>query len=93
MTGKLKPNEFKLLNPQVDGLKINGKIGVLHFIRFENLQEDFDKICSTLNIPKTALPHKNASIREGYSSYYTDETREFVRNFYREDLQYFGYEF
>jgi hypothetical protein len=33
----------------------------LFFIRFENLQEDFDTFCDKVNIPRQVLPHKNKS--------------------------------
>ncbi|MFW6130630.1 MAG: sulfotransferase family 2 domain-containing protein [Atribacterota bacterium] len=62
--------------------------------RFENLQEDFDKICDILKISQRKLPHKNKSKRKSdYRSYYNDETKQIVCEMYKNDIDFFGYRF
>ena len=65
----------------------------LFFIRFENLQQDFDTFCDKVNIPRQVLPHKNKSERKHYTEYYDNATRELVEKMYAKDLEYFGYKF
>ena len=65
----------------------------LHYIRFENLQEDFDDLCDILDIPKQILPHYNQSKRNHYSSYYSIDARNFIAKQYEEDIEMFKYKF
>jgi hypothetical protein len=61
--------------------------------RFERLQEDFDYVCQYLGLPKSTLPRINRTNHDHYSTYFTNETREYVENIYKEDLERFGYAF
>ena len=60
--------------------------------RFENLEEDFEKVCSYLNI-KSKLPHKNITVRPSYKRYYSDLSAQIIYDIYKEDVEAFGYEF
>lgn len=63
-------------------------------IRFENLQDDFDRICDRLDKPRQLLPHVNAGHRlRNYRKYFDRETRRQAEHMFREDLDAFGYEF
>lgn len=51
------------------------------YIRFENLQPDFDAMRQSLRLPAEPLPKARASIRpqgSGYREYYTDWSREYI---------------
>lgn len=77
---------------------INYVQGNIDFIlRFENLQEDFNNLCSHLNINPQKLPHRfsSSSIRNSvpYQDFYDDESKEMVRRIYNIDIEYFKYEF
>ncbi|MGC1273666.1 MAG: sulfotransferase family 2 domain-containing protein [Planctomycetaceae bacterium] len=69
------------------------RVDVDFVIRFENLQEDFDRVCDRLGIPREQLPHRNQSSRKPYQEYYDGELRELVGKHYADDVWAFGYEF
>lgn len=67
--------------------------------KYENLQDDFKRICQILKINNYKLPLEMISpeakkiIRPHYSSYYDDETLAIVKDIYSEDIKYLGYKF
>lgn len=64
--------------------------------RFEQFEADLKVILSRLNLEAQQLliPRKNKSkSKSHYSSFYTPELIELVRDFYQEDLDAFGYDF
>ncbi|MGB7452385.1 MAG: sulfotransferase family 2 domain-containing protein [Lysobacterales bacterium] len=84
-------NNPKAFQPQVEWLKDDeGKISIDFIGRFESINEDFDQIKSVIGL-EAELPHLNASKRAGYQSYYDDESREIVADWFREDIELFGY--
>jgi hypothetical protein len=66
---------------------------VNYVMRFENLADDFGKVCAALDISPMKLPQYNRSIREHYSRYYDDELRELVRARFAAEVECFGYTF
>jgi len=86
-------NNPKAFQPQVEWLRDDeGKISVDFIGKFETINEDFNKIKNVIGV-ETELPHLNASKRASYQSYYDDETREIVAEWFREDIEVFGYHF
>lgn len=66
---------------------------IVDFIgRYENLQEDFQHICKTLNV-EAFLPHIRKSNHHDYRLYYDDETRRLVAEGSKEDIEFFNYTF
>jgi hypothetical protein len=70
----------------------NGKVIVDFVGRFENLEQDFNKVCNMIGVD-CQLPHVNRTVRTEYRDYYTRETREIVRSIAQPDIEMFGYEF
>lgn len=68
---------------------------IVDFIgRYENLAEDFKKVCSVIGLQQLELPHeRHKSKHTHYSAYYTPQTREIVAQRYAKDIKYFGYQF
>lgn len=69
----------------------DGKLIVDFIGKFENLQEDFNKICDKIGLPKIKLPHNNASGKKGRENCLTEENKEIIYNLYKIDFDNFGY--
>ena len=78
---------------QYDCLTVNSKLAVDFIGRFENLQADFNTICKHIQIPSIQLDIHNSTKHEHYSKYYDQETKEYVFNLFKKDIDYFNYEF
>lgn len=91
---------------QWDFLTFKEKLIVDFIGRFENLQEDFDKVCKHIGLPQTQLPKLNTSDTHKYilpevtekanlhySQWYTDEILEFVNKKAKTEIDYFGFKF
>jgi hypothetical protein len=70
----------------------SGKVLVDYVGRFESLDEDFQRICSSMGI-SAKIEHLNKSEHADYRSYYDDETAHWVAEFCAEDILRFGYAF
>jgi len=70
---------------------LSGRI-VADFVgHYERLQEDFDLICG---VGRRRLPHRRkATDREDYRRYYDDQTADLVAEYFRRDIENFGYAF
>jgi len=64
-----------------------------YFIRFENLENDFRKVCNLIGIPWEPLPIRNKSESQNYLSYYDGELVELVQKMFSDEIEFFGYEF
>ncbi len=71
----------------------NGDISLDFIGRFENIQEDFNYICSKLNIPFCTLIPSNQTEHNPYWEYYDDESRDFVGVKFEKDVNSFSYDF
>ena len=92
---KLQAN-FRHVLPQYQYIFNDQGKQLVDFIgRFENLESDFKVICKKLNIVYQPLPKTNRSNPDtlDYRRFYDAETRDFVANFYAEDISRFNYSF
>lgn len=67
------------------------------YIRYENLQEDYDKVCKRVGISQHKLPHHRGTFRSEddlYQVYFKDEKhRTIVEDEWDLEIKYFGYKF
>jgi hypothetical protein len=81
-----------LVIPQADVLAGEDGQSEMDYVgRYESLQESYDEICRRIGLPAGVLARKNASIHSDYMNYYDAELKEMVGDFYRRDLELFGY--
>ena len=59
---------------------------------YENLVEDFDYVCKSLNIG-ASLPHLKTSMHGNYKRYYSDKTKRLIEEHFKEDIDLFRYRF
>jgi hypothetical protein len=84
------------IQSQLDYLiDLQGKILVDFIGHYENLAEDFESITSQLKIDGISLPHKRQAKdrSKDYRDYYTDDLAELVGNYFKRDIEAFGYRF
>lgn len=86
-------NVYSMFLPQYDWISMpDGEVAVDFIGRFENLAEDIAFIKRKLNIT-APLPRIRSSLRDHYSKYYDDETRDIVGDYFKKDIDFFGYTF
>jgi hypothetical protein len=61
--------------------------------RYENLKEDWSKVCRTLQLPALPLGRENQVVRQDYRIFYDDESRELVANRFARTIELFDYRF
>ena len=65
----------------------------LDFIgRFENFEDDVYLVGDLIGVMVERIPKINTTKHDHYSTYYCDESRQRVEDYYEKDFEYFGYE-
>jgi hypothetical protein len=83
-----------VLRPQTYWLKsFSGNIELDFIGRFENLNADFSVVTDALGVPDLQLPHKLEGGGASYLTAYSRETKNMVSEFYKEEIDLFGYKF
>lgn len=83
----------KMFMPQSEWIKDeNNKVAVKHILRFEKLEQDFNKIARILQL-EPGLPHLNKTINKQYNSMYDKETAQLIEEWFSEDIERFEYTF
>jgi len=75
-------------------LLIDSEIAMDYVGKVESIDYDFQKIRERIGLPNNnidRLPITNASFRKDYMSYYSNDQKEFVVNFFNDDFVNFGY--
>jgi len=76
--------------------KYNKEIVCDYFVRQENMENDVKVLFERLNIQDYELlhiKHKTKRKDDDYRSFYDEETKKIVYDCFRDDIEYFGYEF
>ncbi len=74
----------------------NGSPVADFYIKYENLEDDYKKVCEIIGIPYEKLPKlktKQRKIKKRYSEYYCQKTKEIIADKFKKEIEYFGYEF
>ncbi len=78
---------------QLDTLTLGSRFVPDVVLRFESLQQDFDKLLTKLSVSPLPLPCDNESSRTHYSNYYDEGLINLVSTHFSEDIEHFGYDF
>lgn len=70
----------------------DGRILVDEIVRFENLDEGFARVMQKIGKGVT-LPHLRKSKHDHYRDYYDTETAAIIHNYFKKDIDNFGYTF
>lgn len=88
-------HHVKLRNWQV--YSIDNQVVADKVIRFETLQDDVTQVFQQIGLPHDGqLPRRNVSsggTRAHYSTYYTDQTRDLIGQWYANEIAHFGFQF
>lgn len=89
---KLMDAEAGQFLQQIDHFRrADGTILLSDFCRFERLGADYERIAKKQDLTVKTLPHLNRGESKKSAIYYDDESREIVRQLYRDDISYFDY--
>lgn len=69
-----------------------GRVALDYVGRFEALQQSCNEAFERIGLPGPDLKRRNASKHEEYSTYYDDDLRRAVADYYRADFENFGYD-
>jgi Sulfotransferase family len=76
---------------------INDKLAVDFIGKYENLEEDLQKVCQDIGIPFDGwLPNAKGNfrkVRDNYRDMYNDEQKEVVHQYYKNEIELLGYKF
>lgn len=80
--------------PQIEYTHTNGKQIVDKIIRFENLGQEFERMCRVFRIEASKLQKLNASrLRDKRLEDYNLKTKEMVSRMYKTEIEYFGFKY
>ena len=89
----MKYVEIAKNSPVNRGILIPTEKLVNYILRFEHLEDMWNRMFEQIGQEPPKLPKKNISKHKHYSEYYDDETRKFVGHLFKKDIEEFGYEF
>ena len=94
MRMQVSPTELLWIRNQYEYITIDGKIiDNKHILRFENIEEGWEKFISGFSLQKVSLPHLNKNPHPDYTEVYNKETKKLVEKMYGEDIEHFKYTF
>jgi hypothetical protein len=82
------------LRTQLSWLRdFEGRVPIDFVGRFETLEQDFETLCTRLQIPHSPLPHARKGGGDDYRLHYDDESKKTIASAYSEEIEQFGYSF
>lgn len=78
---------------QLDYISAHGSIQTNYIGKFENLQNDYDTICSLIGIESKKVPHFGKFDHLPYREHYSSKDINKVYDMYKKDIDYFKYDF
>lgn len=87
-----------MVRPLLDTLIDNhGSFVADYVLRFEQLDQDYARLCDVLGNEDSSLNHVNKTKHKNesvfYADYYDEKSRKIVGDLFRRDIEYFGYTF
>lgn len=80
--------------PQIDFISLSGKkVDLDYLVKLEKLDTDFPVLSKKLGLDDKSLTESNKSIRDNYQTYYTDKSRQYVYELYKNDCEILNYKF
>jgi len=86
-------NNMHVLNQYKFCTKDKVSFCIDNVIKFENLNNDFNKISLSMFDKKNLLKHSNKTEHGKYRSYYDTELKDKIYKNFKEDINFFDYEF
>ena len=77
-------------------LTVNDSICTDFLIRYENLNDDYKKVCKLLKISPVKLPYAKSGYKPKdthYTKYYDGYTKNIIETKFKDDINNFGYKF
>jgi len=76
--------------PQIEQIK---GIHLDYIIRFEHLDKDINEVANILGVEIKDIGRRRISRHRPYKEYYNEESIANVQKYYREDFEFFGYDY
>jgi len=84
---------FSRCNPQIRWLNDAFGKEAMDFVgRYENLDNDFNRLCEMLDLPRKQLAQVNRTSHSSFDQYYDQETKNLVLAIYKDDFEAFEYQ-
>jgi hypothetical protein len=64
-----------------------------YLMKFEDLDNEFQRVCALIGIPHQPVPVRNRSARGNYSEYYDDTLKNLVWEKFQEEILLMGYRY
>lgn len=71
----------------------DGRVELDFVGKVENMKQDIARVCEHLNIPLAHKHRRNKTKHRHYSHYYSEKSKQVVKERYAKDLDYFGYKY
>jgi hypothetical protein len=89
---------LKMINEQpgrdlLDWIGDGSKVEIDFVGRYENLDNEWEKICKALHVAPIALGRENRVPRADYRSFYDEASRELIAERFARSIALFGYQF